>query len=499
MSAIEQALRQIDQQRERQVSAGKTRPTPAQPSQMGLMMADEPARSTGRWQWLAVLLAVLVAALATVAWLSLSGRDTSAAASAGWNRPAATLTAQTDVSPSVAHPVARTGMPAFQPDTSLPLPAPVTSAGAPREAWQVQASQAWDSGAWDQASQLWMEGLRRTTPSTLALQIADLQTREQAQRLHQIWTPHWPVVLLAQASAVGPRWMVLALPQAAEVDTAQRHLSHTLGHPIPWASVVQWVAKAELGQTFTASPSTPASTPATAPPKTTHAVVITAAQAAPVVNETRAEKPQTAATAATPAAATTPGAPETTAAAPQTPAEPPLVSRSGGVAPDDQTRAVLATKAIDVDFSSVEQMLVKADFEKALSAAAQLEAYIGSNWRTRYLAGVALSGLGRWNDAVAALSSARQKNPGHARVALYLAVAQQETGDHSSAIDTLLKATVAHPEVPELWLNQGHSLQAQGRFGEASQAYRRFLDLSAARSDLSQQRSWVNQRLQKES
>jgi hypothetical protein len=495
MSAIEQALRQIDQQREHQASAGKTRSTLPQPSEMGLLTANEPAPSSGRWRWLAAVFAALVVVVAAVVWFSLSGRGASAAASAGWNRPAAPLTAQTAVSTSMPQPVSLTAMPTFQPDTSLPAPVPVTTAGTPRETWQVEASQAWDSGAWDLASRLWEDGLRRTTPSTLALQIADRQTLEQAQRLHQIWTPHWPVVLLTQASAAGPRWMVLALPRAAEVDAAQRQLSHTLGHPIPWASVVQWVAKAEVGQPLTADNSTPASMTAAVSIKPPDARVIAAASASPVVKETRAEKPIP----ATPAAAAPPSASTTTAAAPQALAEAPQVSRSGGAAPDDQTRAGLATKAIDVDFSAVEQMLSKAEFEKALGAAEQLEGYIGSNWRTRYLAGVALSGLGRWNDAAAALASARQKNPSHARVALYLAVALQETGDHASAIAILLKATAEHPEVPELWLNQGHSLQAQGRFSEASQAYRRFLDLSAARADLSQQRSWVNQRLQKES
>jgi predicted Zn-dependent protease len=152
-----------------------------------------------------------------------------------------------------------------------------------------------------------------------------------------------------------------------------------------------------------------------------------------------------------------------------------------------------------VDFAAVEQLLAKDEFEKALTAAEQLESYMGSSWRTRYLTGVALSGLSRWNEAATALTSARQKNPGHARVALYLAVALQETGDHAGAIDILLKATVTHPEVPELWLNLAHSLQAQGRADEAAQAYRRFLDLSVNRSDLSQQRSWVNKRLQKTS
>jgi hypothetical protein len=486
MSVIEKALRQIDLQRERQPSTAGLQPPKLIDMTMNVNAA--PASSGRRWWLLLMVMTVLAMMLAVAAWFSLRPHDAKTAVSKVSAAVVSTLSAEAAVPAAQALSAKPANVPAFQPDVaSVPTPLPTVFPGAgdlpPRAAWLVQAAQTWDSGAWDHAARLWIDGLRRTAPSTLALQIADFQTLEQAQRLHQTWSREWPVVILAQASSAGPRWMVLVLPHATKLEAVQQQLSQALGHSVAWASVVQWVTLTALGSPMTAS------LPATAP-------TVAAASTAPAPKEPNPEKTLSVASTPVPhSASPVRGA----APQPQTAVEWPQVSRSSGAAPDDQARAVMASKAIDVDFAAVEQLLAKDEFEKALTAAERLESYMGSSWRTRYLTGVALSGLSRWNDAATALTSARQKNPGHARVALYLAVALQETGDHAGAIDILLKATVTHPEVPELWLNLGHSLQAQGRADEAAQAYRRFLDLSANRSDLSQQRNWVNKRLQKTS
>jgi len=496
MSAIEQALRQIDLLREGPSSAGKTRPTiPISP--VGLLTAAEPVPSKGRTRWAVVVLVIVIAA--ALAWQVPSGRQVGAAIRAGASTFGSALpgVAAAALLPAIAQP--KTTVPVFQPDTGLSASTAVAPGEAPRATWLVNASTVWNSGAWEQASRLWMEGLRATTPSALALQIADAQTLEEAQQLHQTWSVQWPVVVLA--APTGPQWLVLALPGAGAVDAAQHQLSHALGRPVHWASVMQWVARVETG------PALAPTAAACASAKMAETVAVAATTVAPAIKESRPDKEvavaraQSLASVSPPPPSPSPSTPTSTTTAagapPQAPKEQPQMRRSGGATLDDQARAVLATKAIDVDFSGVEQLLAKGDFTKALTAAEQLEAYIGPNWRTQYLAGVALSGLGHWAEAVSALTNARQKNPAHVRATLYLAVALQETGDHASAIDILLRATAAHPQVPELWLNQGHSMQAQGLTSEASQAYRRFLDLSATRADLSAQRSWVSQRLQR--
>lgn len=473
MSVIEQALRQIDLQREPQPSSADMQG----PGPIGMGMAShsappwapQPAHPAGRWKSQAIVLGTTVSLLAVVAGFSLRPTEATAVALAALTGAAGTTADAPAVETRVAAPLA--GDATLLQEGAVPASqAHDSEAAAPRATWLVQASNTWDSGAHKQAARQWIDGLRQTAPSTLALLMAEQQTLEQAQGLHQAWAGNWPVVILAQASPTGPRWMVLALPQASDVGAVQQQLLPSLGRSVPWASVVHWVAKADGGLAVAATPAAP------------EAPAAPAAPAAPVSTTTK-----------TTAATVVDAAP-----APPAYGDAPRLSHSHGAAPDDQTRAAMATKAIDGDFSAVEQWLTTAEFDKALGAAERLEGYMGSTWRTRYLAGVALSGLGRWGEAVSALASALQKNPGHARAALYLAVAQQETGDHTGAIDTLLKATASHPEVPELWLNQGHSMQAQGRSAESAQAYRRFLDISAGRSDLGPQRSWVSKRLQGE-
>lgn len=157
----------------------------------------------------------------------------------------------------------------------------------------------------------------------------------------------------------------------------------------------------------------------------------------------------------------------------------------------------MAARAIEADFEQVEQQLARGESEVALESVLKLERTIGPNWRTRYLAGVAYSSLGRWDEARGALATAQQKNTGHSRIPLYLSVAQQERGDHDGALDTLNKALVKHPSMAELWLNKGHSLQALGRTEDGNAAYARFMEFSAHRSDLQAQRAWVNNRLAK--
>jgi Flp pilus assembly protein TadD len=179
-------------------------------------------------------------------------------------------------------------------------------------------------------------------------------------------------------------------------------------------------------------------------------------------------------------------------------AEPPQLSRTDADRLSTTGQASPAAKAIDVDYQMIERSLARGDHQTALESAGKLEKYIGENWRTRYLTGVALMGLNRWEPAIVALSKAQDLNPSHAMSALYLSVALQERGEHTRAIQVLDKALVSLPQSSELWLNLGHSHEALGHKAEAKTAYNRFLDLSGNRQDLAGQRVWVQNRLQKD-
>jgi tetratricopeptide (TPR) repeat protein len=177
-------------------------------------------------------------------------------------------------------------------------------------------------------------------------------------------------------------------------------------------------------------------------------------------------------------------------------AELPQTSRAQPVQQGGGTELPAAARSIENEFSAIERALSAARYDEALNQVSKLEEHIGSNWRTRYLTGVALSGLQRWREAMAMLSLARQSNPAHARLALYLSVAQQELNLHEAALETLNQALRTHGDMPELWLNKGHSLQATGRSEAAAADYRNFLELSEHRQDLSAQRAWVQKKLE---
>lgn len=486
MSTIERALRQIDFQHEREIAAASR--LPSQSNRAPVKNTPAPRTFRRRWLFLLLLLGLTASLIAVAIFYSFGSRQLDR----GINVDIVKTNKQSPASLVTPAPLGPEALPNSSPVPSAesinaPFVAPTVVALLPRAAWQLQGAQAWESGAWDNAARLWLDGLRSTAATRLALQIADFQTLEQAQLLHQTWSRDWPVVILARVTPAGQRWTVLVLPAATEVGAALQHLSQMLGYAVASASVAQWVAKADIPQSVPASVAL-----------NVHAATATLTLPIPQqAKQTKQNKPDKVDALGSAASRALPVTTEAAPAPAQPPTEPAQISRSNGQAPTDKARAATATKAIDVDFASVELLLTKGEFDKALSASEQLENYVGANWRTRYLTGAALSGLRRWEEAITALTNARQKNPGHLRVALYLAVALQEIGDHGGAFDTLVLVGQTHPDAPDIWLNKGHSLQALGRAEEASLAYRRFMDLSASRSDLNQQRSWVSKRLEK--
>ena len=504
MSVMEKALRQIDEQR----LTSRARVNPEDYLSPEFPASPRAPRDLRNATWLTI-----VACVAAGGWYIGSPRDTKAT-SAQTNVAAVVADAPPALAVQTAAPAAASAAQpvAAKPDTDAPRP----DKAPPAPAWLVQASHVWAAGLHQDAARLWLNGLRTLPSTSLALLVAEHQTLAQARALHAKWSAETPLVVLSQNSGTAKRWMLLALPPAGEIDRVQQRLSAGLGGPVTWGSVAQWVAPlvpspAEPAAN-TDTKATQASAPATAP-KASASPVTASAQPATAVKAPAVATPAPSATATATATATAAPAPRSAPAPAATapaagpaaaipsasrPGEPVQISRSDNASERDKGRVAPASRAIDADYQHIEQLLARGEHGAALDSAQKLEQQIGVNWRTRYLHGVALSGLGRWPEATAALGEARQKNAGHARVALYLAVALQETRDHARALEVLASATERHPELPELWLNQGHSLQALGRQGEATQAYQRFLTLSANRPDLQVQREWVQGRLAKD-
>lgn len=469
MSALEQALRHIDEQR---LNNRKTPSTPSKPTMMAL--PSEPLLAHTVLRWLPRV-ALLLAAAGSGYWAYRTGGFPSIG-----NLPSGTTVATTAV------PATQPAPPPVSPPVVTASPAPSAMAvpgntapalfnppALPRPEGFDRAVQAWTSGQHATAAQLWMDALRRLPPSTMALLLAEPETPEQVNNavLSQAAVLPWLVIPGAG------RWTVLVLTPAAELDRTHAWLAREGRPALPWGTVAHWVARSETSAAAPPPPGPPAARPVAAP-------------AAPVPPAVR------------PVASAPGKVPAGPASAPVTPppapkGEAPQLSRSAASEPQATTDngAPSAARSIESEFAAVEQDLAAARYDAALRRVGQLESTIGPNWRTRYLSGVALSGLQRWQEAVPMLTLARQGNAGHARLALYLSVAQQEIGQHAAAIETLDHALGSHADMPELWLNKAHSLQALNRGEETAFHYRRFLELSINRQDLSAQRAWVHKLL----
>lgn len=385
--------------------------------------------------------------------------------------------------------------------TSPPAPSLVLPAGlvagtevpqslALKPTWHKAGSRPWGWGLWDEAARAWLKGLNSQDPATPLILIADQQTLLQATRVYARWAADMPVVVLPRQTATAKRWVLLAVPAPSMLELAQQRLATVQAAPVRMGTWAQWqsiLGLADPAQTIT-SASAPGLNSApgnlSVPPR----LPLVLSTAAPVLPGS-ANAPASAAMAA----------PETVAQPPtkQLP-ESPQLSRTEAERLPASGPVSTAAKAIDVDFQAVEKNLARGEHQAALDAVTKLEKYIGENWRTQYLTGVALMGLSRWEVAAAALSKALSLNPRHATTALYLSVTLQERGEHARAIQVLDMAQQLQPLSPELWLNQGHSHQALGNKAEARKSYNRFLELSVNRQDLAVQRVWVQNRLQKD-
>jgi Flp pilus assembly protein TadD len=365
-------------------------------------------------------------------------------------------------------------------------------------AWHKGADRRWNWGLWEEASSLWLKGLRSEEPQTPMLLIADQLTQVQVNRQYAAWSPLMPVVALPKSGVTKKRWLLLAVPAPKDMARAQQLLRSAQGQEATAGSWAQWQTSLGLGQGTGGAAAPTAQNTAPAPVAPT--VLPMVSSSAP-----RTAEPPAAVLVSPPAAARARDLPVAKAQgespearlAPST-QEAPQLSRTDAERLPASGPVPPTAKAIDADYQLIEKSLARGDHQAALDGAIRLEKYIGENWRTQYLAGVALMGLSRWEPAIAALGKAQALNPRHATAALYLSVALQERGEHARAIQVLDKAQQLQPLSPELWLNQGHSHQALGHKVEARKAYNRFLELSVNRQDLAVQRVWVQNRLEKD-
>jgi len=375
----------------------------------------------------------------------------------------------------------------------------------------------WRGGMRQEAAEIWRHSLNRIVPSAQIIRIGTEHETLAAEDILSRWSTSVPMLVTSASESAKERWVIVALPAPTEFDRHFQSLQSAFGTVVTWTRVSDFVqahhalriepqSKSNSTQTaeldLSPRPSTVNDTkarlvpageprPSVPPPKVAASDALNRENtpgAAPT--STAGAEIQVPATQPSTHAEETPTTERSMRAQPnEIPLPPELRRHEPGIVPAE--RASASAQAIERDFQSVEAMLSAHQYSEALSKLKQLEVTVGSNWRTQYLSGAALSGLGRWQDAKASLASAWKANPTHLRVPLYLAVALQELDKHQEALTTLQSALEVHPESPELWLNQGHSFQALGRASEAQLSYWRFMDFSTRRPDLLPQRAWV--------
>ncbi|TNE79773.1 MAG: tetratricopeptide repeat protein [Gammaproteobacteria bacterium] len=101
------------------------------------------------------------------------------------------------------------------------------------------------------------------------------------------------------------------------------------------------------------------------------------------------------------------------------------------------------------------------------------------------------------NQAEEAFEAAQTLLPDQPQIAVQLAIINQEKGDHEKAIKILSKAAESHPNVPEIFLNQGYSLLTLGAVREAEHNFRIFMRMTERRAVYTEQRQAVKQWLGK--
>ena len=160
-----------------------------------------------------------------------------------------------------------------------------------------------------------------------------------------------------------------------------------------------------------------------------------------------------------------------------------------------------AAQRVDVDdiVDEARLALSKGRYQRALIVLQELQPIPDNRADFWLVKGSAYLGAGQLDLAQAALESARELAPDNAQIAVQQAILQQETGDHAGALQTLEAVADKHPDVPEIFLNQGYSQQAIGAERAATRSFRIFLRLTEGRSLYSGQRKAIEDWLMAES
>jgi hypothetical protein len=157
------------------------------------------------------------------------------------------------------------------------------------------------------------------------------------------------------------------------------------------------------------------------------------------------------------------------------------------------------TARVDVLIERARVALSRGQYQQALVSLELLQPIPVNRPDFWLIKGSALLGTGQLDLAELAFTSAQALAPDNVQIAVQQAILKQEKGDHAGALHILEAAAKRHPNVPEIFLNQGHSLYALGAEREAKRSFRAFLRLTEGRSLYMHQRKAIKEWLTPES
>lgn len=120
------------------------------------------------------------------------------------------------------------------------------------------------------------------------------------------------------------------------------------------------------------------------------------------------------------------------------------------------------------------QFIERQQFERALTVLAPIDSSF-SSWTLWFWRGTALLGLGRLDEAESAFAEGLRLDDSVPSLWVHRALVSQQFGNHARALEYLRQAELLAPDLPEVLLNLGYSLEAEGFVPLATEYYRRFL------------------------
>ena len=168
----------------------------------------------------------------------------------------------------------------------------------------------------------------------------------------------------------------------------------------------------------------------------------------------------------------------------ETPKQEPTLSANEGKADQASSKGREVAKISSPPDSDAERLskgksLVKRRlYNEAVATLNPLFATLPNQWEPWFWMGTALMGLGQYDEAKEAFREGLARNETISQLWVQLAIVEHQHGQYSQALDALRQAEFLTPNLPEVQLNLGFTLEGQGNAKSALHHYRQYLSIT---------------------